>query len=93
MKTMSTTQEKIAVMQAFIEGKTIQVYYNRGPDPHWVDRDCGSSPSWNWFDYDYRIKREPREWWLVKGSGGLLLTAYPCKQNGFENIHVREVLE
>ena len=49
---MKTTLEKIAVMQAFEDGKTIE--YNI------KDRGIGwaksSYPLWNWGESDYRIK-------------------------------------
>lgn len=48
---MRTTEEKIKVMQAFLNGEKIQVY-----DKHnekWVD---AYTPSWNWESRDYRIK-------------------------------------
>ena len=48
---MKTIQEKIAVMQAFIEGKKIQLrHFN---DSKYYD--C-TKPGWNWDSYDYRIK-------------------------------------
>lgn len=53
---MKTIEEKIAVMQAFREGKEIQLrllidskYY-----------DC-KNPGWNWDNYDYRVKGEPKQ--------------------------------
>lgn len=50
------TKEMIAVMQAYDEGKTIQVRFadyesDWGPCP---------KPIWNWNDFEYRIKPEPR---------------------------------
>lgn len=47
-----TTEEKIEVMKAFTEGKTIQQKsYN--PDDKWTDSE---PPLWDWLRYDYRIK-------------------------------------
>lgn len=51
---MKTTQEKIAIMQAYEDGKKIEI--------------CGKTekvwhnailPDWNWAVCDYRIKQEP----------------------------------
>lgn len=51
---MKTTEEKIAVMQAYAEGKTIQErYLNR----EWVD---SQSPVWDWTMYSYRVKQESK---------------------------------
>ena len=50
------TKEKIAVMQAFVEGKEIQVSTRHSTEWKrltWV-------PEWDWTSYDYRIKPEPK---------------------------------
>lgn len=52
---MKTTEEKIAIMQAFVEGKIIESS-KRGND-NWTRFPC--EPNWNWDDLDYRIKQEP----------------------------------
>lgn len=54
------TQEKIAVMQAYQEGKSIQ--FLRDPDNGWID--CSGSPVWNWLDNEYRVKPELMEIWV-----------------------------
>lgn len=46
-----TTKEKIAIMQAFEDGKEIEYRDNTKND--WLD---AKSPLWDWIDYDYRIK-------------------------------------
>lgn len=48
-------KEQIAVMQAFAEGKEIESKYTAAND--WKPN---SAPSWNWRDFDYRIKPEPK---------------------------------
>lgn len=48
-----TTKEKIAVMQAYEDGKTIQ-FYSYG---EWEDIDV---PAWNWASVDYRVKPESK---------------------------------
>ena len=47
------TKEAIAVMQAFVEGKTIQYWLGGG----WQDTSC-EGPKWSWNDVKYRIKPE-----------------------------------
>lgn len=50
-----TTQEKIEVMQAYEDGKTIQSYDLE--QDKWVN--C-HNPTWNWDTLDYRIKPESK---------------------------------
>lgn len=50
-----TTKEKIEVMQAYEEGKTIEC--NNKRDSDWFELD---QPDWNWSGYDYRLKKEKR---------------------------------
>ncbi len=48
-----TTEEKIAVMQAYLEGKEVEFHFrNDGWQALNPSRDAG----WNWVDNDYRIK-------------------------------------
>lgn len=56
---MTTTAEKIAVMQAFEEGKAIQYKPSMAADVagNWA-RSLG--PLWNWDRYSYRIKPQPK---------------------------------
>ena len=48
---MKTTLEKIAVMQACEEGKTIEIFAN----DRW---EVVIAPLWDWFNADYRVKPE-----------------------------------
>ena len=54
---MKTVQEKIAVMQAYVEGKTIQIY--QPSKAEWEDW-CGThqhrAPNFDWGRCNYRIK-------------------------------------
>lgn len=51
---MTTTQEKIAIMQAHIDGKQIEC--NNGHAGWIVLQDA--SPVWNWAHYQYRINTD-----------------------------------
>ena len=68
---MSPDQAKTAaaVMVAWAEGRAIESKQIH----HTTWHDCGS-PTWDWFLCDFRIKPNPREWWLVEwvesGRGG-----------------------
>ena len=52
-----TTKEKIAVMQAFDEGKPIEYKLATDSDTDWV---LNSDPQWDWEKCIYRIKPEPK---------------------------------
>lgn len=63
---MSTTAEKIAVMQAHEAGEVIE-YANSGKS----DWEEIIHPAWDWASFDYRIKpREPRVIWVNEYEGG-----------------------
>lgn len=65
------TKEAIKVMQAYVDGKTIESrkLLRSG---YWsaVQADnTQSTPMWDWFECRYRIKPEPREWYEVEVDG------------------------
>ncbi len=51
------TKDKIKVMQAYVDGKTIQVKCLR--EILWRDYDQIEEPAWNWLERNYRIKPTP----------------------------------
>lgn len=57
---MSTLEEKIKVMQEFKDGKKIECL-RLASDAGWIS--CGK-PSWNWTEYNYRVKKEPRVFYI-----------------------------
>lgn len=46
-------------MQAYADGKTIQVRLRHCED--WEDFDSEEEPSWDWATFDYRVEPEPKE--------------------------------
>ena len=61
--------EMIKVMQHFDNGREVEIKTKRSDD--WEEV---TTPSWNWFEYDYRIK-EPKqkvtiEKWLCRNHHG-----------------------
>lgn len=54
---MKTTAEKVAVMQAFIEGKKIQTMstMNARHNRPWADL-VATNPTWDWGVCDYRVR-------------------------------------
>lgn len=59
---MTDIDHMIAVMQAAKEGKAIQRRHLHDTDECWRD---SPDPSWNWVQFDYRVKpEEPSRIWL-----------------------------
>lgn len=55
-----TTAEKIAVMQAYEDGKTIVVSVRSGNYPtEFKKSETHADAIWNWQSYDYAVKQEP----------------------------------
>lgn len=101
-----TTREMIAVMQAFEDGKKIQIADKGSKD--WADYGMGE-PVWDWDAFDYRIKPEEEKpvrmtnrqfaEWLAKGKGqfkregGGFIFFYCSYTENDENGHVsKEIL-
>ncbi len=56
-QTIASTLEKIKVMQAFCDGKTIECR-NQSISNYTYDR--STYPAWNWSQFDYRVKPTPK---------------------------------
>ena len=94
---MTSNEELIQLIQAEIDGKTVLVETSTGC---WRGKNAG----WN-STYDYRIKPEPREWYVneypehlgYKGFGYLHPTREIAGKHGDRDvvrvIHVKEVLK
>lgn len=89
---MTPTQLKEAaqVMLAAAEGK--QVQYMPRSTGQWVPTGWAEndSPSWDWHLYEYRIKPEPREWWVDLNTGKCHVLEPSSTHN--DVIKVREVI-
>ena len=59
---MSALEYKISVMQACLDGATIECHGDHG---EWTTL---ANPPWNWVSFDYRIKPEPVTLWSVVGN-------------------------
>lgn len=53
----------IDVIRAFATGDSIIQAKGKDPDDRWED---SYEPSWDFSQYDYRVKPEPRSWWIVR---------------------------
>jgi hypothetical protein len=63
---VSTTKEKMEVMQAYLEGKTILTIPAIATHATWrvMEVEHGAEPAWNWYASDYRVKPEPKVIWV-----------------------------
>ena len=88
-----TIDEKIDLMTAFRDGAATQFRSRRRAGEPWVD--C-ESPEWNFEDFEYRIRpepRKPREFWISEFSGRAYAAPFDLEHPGNLAVHVREVLE
>lgn len=80
--TQEHAKSLLPIITAYAEGKTVEV---RGRDKDDTGWEITYNPCWAG-DRDYRIKPEPREWWILPGY------ASDVKPRDGSFIHVREVL-
>lgn len=75
---MKTTQEKIEIMQSFVDGKKLE--WRSSMFPEWQETE---NPSWEWNSLDYRIKQvspliipwdaiKPEYKWAAKDGNGTI---------------------
>lgn len=102
---MTDPDHIIAIMQAYKAGKIIQCRQKRG----WINQPTTWSTNykpfdvfeWNFNDYEYRVKPEPREFWLAldesTDTAGFAWTKREKNEGKIQTrlnvIHVREVEE
>lgn len=65
-------KDNIKVMEAFIDGADIECRYKDLDNYNPVDRDWVTTPkpSWNFEQYDYRIKEGPTVFWISFTNDG-----------------------
>ena len=96
MKKMMDSREIVGIVRAKDRGEEIQynALINDGADGWITMRD----DDFEFAEYEYRVKPEPREFWLIRGSREHWVAngIYEVKQiwvpEDGEQIHVREVL-
>lgn len=62
-------EDKIAVMQAAVEGECIE-FRKRGTDDPWIPLSGQLRTEWSWGVYTYRVKQKPLEMWAVVYPNG-----------------------
>jgi hypothetical protein len=63
---IAVMQQQLAVMQAFVDGKKLQVRTKK-PENSWREL---SNPTWQWDVIEYRIKPEPEVVYISKSKYG-----------------------
>lgn len=72
------TKQMIEVMQAHMEGKAIE---SRAKNTEtWIP---ATSPSWDWFNQEYRIKKEPQVMYVAP-------CPIRCSRDGWQVAHPNE---
>ncbi len=87
------TRKAIKVMRAYVNGAEMEYKHPYGKK--WVQLSRGGDLSWDWSSVKYRIKLQPREFWLFPVSNGELRVGRAHQHiDDFANvIKVREVIE
>lgn len=98
--TRERAKELLPVLQAWVEGKKIQVSSD-ATDAKWEDYD-GTFADLENLNWKWRVKPEAREWWVAFYSLGrrdwykkeqdCKADAFSCEPYPEEIIHVKEVL-
>lgn len=94
------TKEKIEVMQAYLDGKKIELKGEKCVDG-WSVWSSGEL-NWNWEDNEYRIKKELVERWGTTDKRGKFYTTFEYEieardwaslETGRRYFKMREVIE
>lgn len=87
--TKEETKKAIEVMQAWVDGKKIEYRYKG--EPEWIT--VALLTSWDWKNWDYRIKPEPME--IEVWVNGTRVSTYTQPNMGPEwtKKRFREVIE
>lgn len=100
--TREQTKELLPVMQAWANGGDVQVRDRSRPTDSW-DTYSGSDPDFDNKNWEWRIKPEPREFWIsLRGEDEQWYSCHTSRENAeryisakplkLRVIHVREVL-
>ena len=84
---MKTTAEKIEVMQAWLDGKTIESYDEdiEHKDTYNIKSHYCSEPKWNWLKYDYNVIKEIKQGWFLHWPDNSVSGPYPSEESAISN--------
>lgn len=74
------TKKAAEVMRAYASDKPIEVRSTRYANSTWYP--LAGSPSWDWTNYEYRVKREPRVIWATHDNYGRVFAAMTSPPSG-----------
>lgn len=86
---MKITAEMIAVMQAFVDGKKIEVINPREQNS-W--RECTWEPSWDWARCNYRIKKEPAVFYSNEYANGTWGGMWKTKEQALAAVQYNTIV-
>ena len=95
VRKLTELNRKLAVMEAYREGRPIQ-YRNDMPGTNIIPwQDCSyPSPVWNWNEFDYRVKPvEPQIIWVQTINGKLYANCGSIKSPIMSGVPVIEFIE
>ncbi len=87
-----STEYKIEVMQAYLDGKSIEFKFKPSFGSNWGMlrvTHIGIGTHWDWNNYDYRVKGE--KWINIYTNGLPGNKIYPSKKEAIENAQSPEV--
>ena len=82
--TSQSAKDYIPLVTALAEGKTIQI---QGRE--WID--CPNGVSFECPSQFYRIKPEPRRWWLAIGNQ--TIDVYPARESAMYHAPTKTIIE
>ncbi len=87
-------EEARDAIQAWLDGKELQCRLRGGPpsSDDWMSYGEDEGPYWNLEMYEFRIKSEPREWWMNPITKHIVSVGSPHTINT-DYVLVREVLD
>lgn len=82
---MKTTAEKIAVMQAYDEGKKIKTEFDFGTSTTFLVKNVHGELEWDWKHCDYEIVEEPKQVpFDITDAENLINRTFKHKNSGFQ---------
>jgi len=95
--TREEAKQAAEVLLAYSQGKPIQFKHKSDSDWILLSENTYTRSGWSFYDFDYRIKQEPREFWIIFEQSGGVFPAYERKESAEacvgKVIHVKEVIE
>lgn len=84
---MKTTEQKVAVMQAYLDGKTISITAKQNIKVlrTFKRSDGTGDPEWNWNDLDYEVVREKIVRFAIVYGNRIIRSPQKCNELFFKS--------